>query len=57
MSSEATILIVDDEPDLREVLEEYFVAQDYTALSAEKSCPKELLLSCLQICQQQERTS
>jgi two-component system phosphate regulon response regulator OmpR len=27
-------LIVDDEPDLREVLEEYFVAQGYTALNA-----------------------
>lgn len=34
MSPKATILIVDDEPDLREVLEEYFVAQGYTALSA-----------------------
>jgi two-component system phosphate regulon response regulator OmpR len=35
MSPKATILIVDDEPDLREVLEEYFVAQGYIALSAE----------------------
>jgi DNA-binding response OmpR family regulator len=37
MSPKATILIVDDEPDLREVLEEYFVAQGYTALSAESA--------------------
>ena len=34
MSPKATILIVDDEPDLREVLEEYFLAQGYIALSA-----------------------
>ena len=34
MSPKATILIVDDEPDLREVLEEYFVSHGYTALSA-----------------------
>jgi two-component system phosphate regulon response regulator OmpR len=37
MSPKATILIVDDEPDLREVLQEYFVAQGYTALSAESA--------------------
>src|SRR4051794_4010080 len=37
MSPKATILIVDDEPDLREVLEEYFVAQGYAALSAESA--------------------
>jgi DNA-binding response OmpR family regulator len=37
MSPKATILIVDDEPDLREVLEEYFVAQGYTALGAESA--------------------
>jgi DNA-binding response OmpR family regulator len=37
MTAKATILIVDDEPDLREVLEEYFVAQGYTALSAESA--------------------
>ena len=35
MSPKATILIVDDEPDVREVLEEYFVAQGYAALCAE----------------------
>src|SRR4051812_19981013 len=37
MNSKATILIVDDEPDLREVLEEYFVAQGFTVLSAESA--------------------
>jgi len=35
MSHKATILIVDDEPDLREVLEEYFASQGYIALCAE----------------------
>lgn len=34
MSSKATILIVDDEPDVREVLEEYFVAHGYVAIGA-----------------------
>lgn len=34
MSSKATILIVDDEPGVREVLEEYFVAHGYAALCA-----------------------
>jgi two-component system phosphate regulon response regulator OmpR len=37
MSSKATILIVDDEPDLREVLEEYFASQGFVALSAESA--------------------
>jgi two-component system phosphate regulon response regulator OmpR len=37
MSPKATILIVDDEPDLREVLEEYLVAQGYIALAAENA--------------------
>lgn len=37
MSQKATILIVDDEPDLRAVLEEYFVAQGYATLSAENA--------------------
>jgi DNA-binding response OmpR family regulator len=32
-----TILIVDDEPDLREVLQEYFVAHGFLALSAESA--------------------
>ena len=35
MTGKATLLIVDDEPDVREVLEEYFVAHGYDALSAE----------------------
>ena len=33
--SKATILIVDDEPDVREVLEEYFSSHGYTALCAD----------------------
>jgi DNA-binding response OmpR family regulator len=37
MSPKATILIVDDEPDLREVLEEYFVSRGYIALSAQSA--------------------
>ena len=37
MSQKATILIVDDEPDVREVLEEYFTAQGYIAISAENA--------------------
>jgi DNA-binding response OmpR family regulator len=37
MTPKTTILIVDDEPDLREVLEEYFVAQGYTALNADSA--------------------
>jgi DNA-binding response OmpR family regulator len=35
MNQKATILIVEDEPDLREVLEEYFVGQGYIALAAD----------------------
>jgi DNA-binding response OmpR family regulator len=34
MSPKATILIVDDEPDVREVLEEYFGAHGYAAIGA-----------------------
>ena len=37
MSQTATILIVDDEPDVREVLEEYFSAHGYTAIGAESA--------------------
>ena len=34
MSPKATVLIVDDEPDVREVLEEYFTAHGFAALGA-----------------------
>jgi DNA-binding response OmpR family regulator len=37
MSQKATILIVDDEPDVREVLEEYFAIHGYTTLAAESA--------------------
>ncbi|MGH8712516.1 MAG: response regulator [Casimicrobiaceae bacterium] len=37
MSPKATILIVDDEPDVREVLEEYFVSHGYAAFGAESA--------------------
>jgi two-component system phosphate regulon response regulator OmpR len=37
VSPKATILIVDDEPDVREVLEEYFVTHGYAALGAENA--------------------
>lgn len=37
MSPKATILIVDDEPDVREVLEEYFVAHGYAVIAAESA--------------------
>jgi DNA-binding response OmpR family regulator len=37
VSPKATILIVDDEPDVREVLEEYFVAHGYAAIGAESA--------------------
>ena len=36
-SPKATILIVDDEPDVREVLQEYFVAQGYAVVGAESA--------------------
>jgi two-component system phosphate regulon response regulator OmpR len=42
-SAKATILIVDDEPDVREVLEEYFVAHGYAALGAESAGAARLL--------------
>ena len=35
MSPKATILIVDDEPDVREVLQEYFTSHGYDAICAE----------------------
>ena len=37
MSPQATLLIVDDEPDVREVLEEYFVAHGFTVIGAENA--------------------
>jgi len=37
VSPKATILIVDDEPDVREVLEEYFVAHGYAVVGAESA--------------------
>ncbi len=37
MNPKATILIVDDEPDVREVLEEYFLAHGYAAIGAESA--------------------
>ena len=37
MSPKATILVVDDEPDVREVLEEYFVAHGYAVVGAENA--------------------
>ena len=37
MSPKATILIVDDEPEVRGVLEEYFVAHGYAAIGAESA--------------------
>ena len=37
MSPKATILIVDDEPEVRAVLEEYFVAHGYAAIGAESA--------------------
>jgi DNA-binding response OmpR family regulator len=37
MSQKATILIVDDEPDVRDVLEEYFTVHGYVTLVAENA--------------------
>lgn len=37
MNPKATILIVDDEPDVREVLEEYFVTHGYATIGAENA--------------------
>lgn len=45
MSERATILIVDDEAELREVLEEYLNAQGYTALGAENAATARALCS------------
>ena len=37
MSAKATILIVDDEPDVRDVLLEYFVSHGYAVMGAEQA--------------------
>ncbi len=37
VGTKATILIVDDEPDVREVLEEYFVNHGYAAIAADSA--------------------
>jgi two-component system phosphate regulon response regulator OmpR len=37
VTAKATILIVDDEPDVREVLEEYFAAHGYAVVGAENA--------------------
>jgi len=37
VNPKATILVVDDEPDVREVLEEYFAAQGYAVIGAESA--------------------
>ena len=45
MSPQATILIVDDEQDVREVLEEYFAAHDYRTVSAASASAARALVS------------
>ena len=45
MSPKATILIVDDEVEVREVLEEYFVAHGYAAVGAESASAARLLVA------------
>lgn len=45
MDPKGTILIVDDEPDVRAVLEEYFVAHGYAALCAESASAARLLVA------------
>ena len=44
VSPKATILIVDDEPDVRDVLEEYFVAHGYAAIGAESALAAKALV-------------
>jgi DNA-binding response OmpR family regulator len=41
----ATILIVDDEPDVREVLEEYFAAHGYAAIGAESAAAAKVVVA------------
>ena len=43
MSPKATILIVDDEPEVRAVLEEYFAAHGYAAIGAESAAAAKTL--------------
>lgn len=43
--SKGTILIVDDERDVREVLEEYLVAHGYVAIGAENACAAKALVA------------
>ena len=43
VSPKATILIVDDEPEVRGVLEEYFVAHGYAAIGAESAAAAKTL--------------
>ena len=45
MSPKATILIVDDEVEVREVLQEYFVAHGYAAVGAESASAARLLVA------------
>ena len=43
VSPKATLLIVDDEPDVREVLEEYFTAHGYATIGAENAAAAKAL--------------
>jgi DNA-binding response OmpR family regulator len=45
VSPKATILIVDDEPDVREVLEEYLVAHGYAVVGAESASAAKALVA------------
>jgi DNA-binding response OmpR family regulator len=45
VSPKATILIVDDEPDVREVLEEYLVAHGYAVIGAESASAAKTLVA------------
>ena len=45
MSQQTTILIIDDEPEVREVLEEYFVSHGYAAIGAESASAARALVA------------
>jgi two-component system phosphate regulon response regulator OmpR len=45
VSPKATILIVDDEPDVREVLEEYFASHGYAVVAAENASAAKVLVA------------